>query len=205
MPWRRAYWSRERPLLRCSRGARVRDRAARGAAPTGAPGGLCRPGEGRRARLGTGPGDRRGPRRLGDLLRPAGKRKDDAGPDRRRRDRGSLRGAVGRLGLGRGRARGARPSQGAAGRGGTAHDSLPRRDPPVQQGTAGRAPAGGRVRPRHAYRSDDGEPVLRGQLGPPLTDAGLRAAAAGARGGGGHRPPRSREPRRLRPRASWST
>ena len=41
-----------------------------------------------------------------------------------------------------------------------------------------------------ADRSDDGEPVLRGQLGPPLAHAGLRARAAHRRRPGRDRPPR---------------
>ena len=48
---------------------------------------------------------------------------------------------------------------------------LPRRDPPLQQGPAGRAAAGGRGGPRHADRGDDREPVLRGQLGAALAHA----------------------------------
>ena len=47
---------------------------------------------------------------------------------------------------------------------GPAHDPLPRRDPPLQQGAAGRAAAGRRGRARDADRRDDREPVLRGQL-----------------------------------------
>ena len=57
-------------------------------------------------------------------------------------------------------------------------DLLPRRDPPLQQGAAGRAAAGGRGRDGHADRRDDGEPLLRGQLGADLARAGLRAAGA---------------------------
>jgi hypothetical protein len=49
----------------------------------------------------------------------------------------------------------------------------PRRDPPLQQGAAGRAAAGRRGGPRHADRRDDREPVLRGQLGAAEPHAGL--------------------------------
>ena len=52
---------------------------------------------------------------------------------------------------------------------------LPRRDPPLQQGAAGRAAAGGRGRDDHADRRDDREPVLRGQLGAAVARAHLRA------------------------------
>ena len=55
---------------------------------------------------------------------------------------------------------------------------LPRRDPPLQQGPAGRAAARRRGGPRHAHRGDDREPVLRGQLGAAEPHAGLRAARA---------------------------
>ena len=79
---------------------------------------------------------------------------------------------------------------------GEAHDPLPRRDPPLQQGTAGRPPAGGRVGAPDPDRSDHGEPVLRGELGASLADAGLRAAAALPRGGGRDRAPGRGEPRR---------
>ena len=59
-----------------------------------------------------------------------------------------------------------------------ADDPLPRRDPPLQQGAAGRAAARRRGRPRDADRRDDREPVLRGQLGAALAHADLRARAA---------------------------
>ena len=59
---------------------------------------------------------------------------------------------------------------------------LPRRDPPLQQGPAGRAAAGGRGRAGHADRRDHREPVLRGQLGAALALADLRAAGARRRG-----------------------
>ena len=58
------------------------------------------------------------------------------------------------------------------------HDPVPRRDPPLQQGAAGRAPAGHRGGPRHADRRDDREPVLRAQLGAPLADAAATSSRA---------------------------
>ena len=57
-------------------------------------------------------------------------------------------------------------------RGGAADGPLHRRDPPLQQGPAGRAAAAGRGRHRHAHRRDHREPLLRGQLG--AASAGLR-------------------------------
>ena len=81
------------------------------------------------------------PAPLADPLRAARGRQDDARADRRRDDRRRVRGALGRLGPGRRRARrhaaGARPAR----RQRPADDPLPRRDPPLQQGAAGRAAA----------------------------------------------------------------
>ena len=54
---------------------------------------------------------------------------------------------------------------------GRADGLLPRRDPPLQQGPAGRAAARGRGGPGHAHRRDDGEPLLRGQLGAAVAHA----------------------------------
>ena len=79
---------------------------------------------------------------------------------------------------------------------GAQHDPLPRRDPPLQQGPAGRAPARGRERARDADRRDDREPLLRGQRRPHLALRRDRARAADGRGGGGRRRPRRRRARR---------
>ena len=57
-------------------------------------------------------------------------------------------------------------------------DLLPRRDPPLQQGAAGRAAAGRRGGPRDADRRDDREPALRGQQRAALARHGVRARAA---------------------------
>ena len=72
---------------------------------------------------------------------------------------------------------------------------LPRRDPSLQQGPAGRAPPPRRGRHRHAHRRDDREPVLRGQLGAPVADARLAPRGADRRGGRGRRPPGARPTR----------
>ena len=66
---------------------------------------------------------------------------------------------------------------------GTRTHPLPRRDPSLQQGPAGRAPAPRRGRHGHADRRDDREPLLRGQLGAPVADARLAARGADRRGG----------------------
>ena len=59
-------------------------------------------------------------------------------------------------------------------------DLLPRRDPPLQQGPAGRAAAGGRGGPDHADRRDDREPVLRGQLGAAVAGAASTSSTRSA-------------------------
>ena len=106
---------------------------------------------------------------LDDPLRAAGHGQDHAGAHRRRRRRGRLRGGVRRRApagprcaavIERARATGARTRR--------ADDLLPRRDPPLQQGPAGRAAAGGRGGARDADRRDHREPLLRGQLGAAL-------------------------------------
>ena len=58
------------------------------------------------------------------------------------------------------------------------HGPVHRRDPPLQQGAAGRAPAARRGRHDHADRRDDREPVLRGELGAPVAPARVAARAA---------------------------
>ena len=110
-----------------------------------------------------------------------------------------VRGALGGLvGQGR-RAGGDRPRARAAGRAGPAHRALHRRDPPLQQGAAGRAAAGRRVGPRDADRRDDREPVpldhRRARLALPAVR--VRGPLAG-RPAGGARARRGR-PRRAAP------
>ena len=109
-----------------------------------APRRVRRPGADPGRGLGATARDRRGPRRLDDPLRAAGEREDDARARRREHDRRGVRGALGGVRDGHARARGDRaaPASGSADR--AADDSLPRRDPPLQQGPAGCAPAGGR-------------------------------------------------------------
>ena len=77
-----------------------------------------------------------------------------------------------------------------------ADDPLPRRDPPLQQGAAGRAAARRRGGAADADRSDDREPVLRGQLGAALAHADLRARAALRRDAARSRAARRRRARR---------
>ena len=57
-----------------------------------------------------------------------------------------------------------------------AHHRVRRRDPPLQQGAAGRLPAARRSRRHHAHRRHHREPVVRGQRGAAVALEGLRAA-----------------------------
>ena len=156
--------------LRPATARRVRRPAARARRPFGAPA-----------------GDRGGPPRLGDLLRASGDGEDDAGPDRGRTHGRRVRGAVGGLGVGGRRPGDAHPCARPPGRERAAHDPLSRRDPPVQQGAAGRAPAGRRGGADHVDRLDDGEPLFRGELGAAQPGPGLRPRAAVGRGARGDR------------------
>ncbi len=63
------------------------------------------------------------------------------------------------------------------------HHRLHRRDPPLQQGAAGRLPAARRGRRHRADRRDHREPVVRGQRGAALALEGVRAARAHRRRG----------------------
>ena len=153
--------------------------AARAAAAAADAGRVRRAGARARRGVGAPARDRGGPGPLVDLLRAArhaGRRRSRASSPRRRAAAFEELSAVSatvkdvREVLARG-ARAARHRR-------PAHDSLPRRDPPLQQGAAGRAAAGGRGGPRDADRRDDGEPVLRGELGAALAHAGVRARVA---------------------------
>ena len=64
----------------------------------------------------------------------------------------------------------------------SADDPVPRRDPPLQQGPAGRAAAGRRGGPADADRRDHREPRVRGQRRAALAHARVRAAGAQRRG-----------------------
>ena len=108
-------------------------------------------------------------------------------------DQPGLRTALRGVGLGQGRAGDHRAGPGPARRAGPAHDPLPRRDPPLQQGAAGRAAAERRGRAPHAHRRHHREPVLRGQPAaaqpvdplPAGTARPRRPARAGRAGPGG--------------------
>ena len=97
-----------------------------------------------------------------DPLGRAGHGQDDPGPAARRpvgaRFVAALGGPLGRQGAPRGDRRGRE-----ARAGGAADGPLHRRDPPLQQGPAGRPAAGRRGRDRHPDRRDDREPLVRGQ------------------------------------------
>ena len=183
---RRAYLAQWDGCSTCPTSRRLAEaeRSAAGGADAPADArGVRRPAAPARAVIGAADRDPVRRAALDDPVRAAGHGQDDAGADaggvRRRRVRGAVRGP-GRPRRGaRGDGAGARAPPGRP-----AHDLLPRRDPPLQQGPAGRAAARRRGRARGAGGGDDREPVLRGQLGADLAHAGLRAARADA---GGHR------------------
>ena len=171
---------------------------ARAAAPSDDPRRLRRPGTRSRSRTCAAACDRTGSGAVADPLRAAGLRQDHTRPDRRAHDRRRVRGALGGLGDGRERAPGARTGARTARRERAADDPVPRRDPPLQQGAAGRVAARSRGRPPDADRRDDREPVLRGQLGAALARPDLRARGALARDPARGRPPRGGGARRRR-------
>ena len=136
------------------------------------PGGAPRPGPA------AAPGDRAGPPAVDHPLGPARHRQDDARAADRGVDARALhpvqRGALRHQGDPRGDGR----SGGGAAPARPPHDPLHRRDPPLQQGAAGRLPPARRGRRHRPDRRDDREPVVRGELGAPLAVEGLRAEAA---------------------------
>ena len=129
---------------------------------------------------------------LDDPARAAGERQDDAGTDRRGGLRGCVRGGerrAGRAGRGQGGDRAGAPASPALRH---RDDLLPRRDPSLQQGPAGRAAASGRGGLDHSDRGDDREPVLRGQHRTAFAQPRLRVAGAVGRGRAGPARPRGR-------------
>ena len=129
------------------------------------------------------------------LYGPPGSGEDDAGADRGADGRRRLRGGVGGERRQSGDPRGDRAGAGAAALLGPADDPLPRRDPPLQQGPAGRAAAGGRGRAPDPDRGDHREPLLRGERRADLPQPGLRAGAAVPGAGGSDPAPRARRSR----------
>ncbi len=162
--------------------ARPRARSGRGRRPPA--GGAHAAGNARRLRradppfgrrLGAAHSDRAGAPPFDGPVRAARHRQDDARADGGRAFPSGVRGAERRAGGPRRGARGARargppPRHGRWG-GRDPNSLLPRRDPPLQQGPAGRPAAGGRGWPGHADRRDDREPRVRGQRGAALAHA----------------------------------
>jgi hypothetical protein len=180
-----------RARTRSCRNRRTPDgrRAARRAHAAAHPRRVRRPGAPARAGQGAARADREGRPRQRHLLGTARHRKDDARPDHRRTDGRRLRA----LQCGDGRhCAGARDRGEARERRAPRSPDHPvlRRDPPLQQGAAGRLPASRRGRHHHAHRCDDGEPVVRGDRRAAQPLASLRAGAALAAGAAGHRAPR---------------
>ena len=123
--------------------------------------------------------DRGGTAALDGPLRAAGTGKTTIARFSPRREC-RLRGALGRQRRPRRGPRGDRARRAPAPDERRADGPVPRRDPPLQQGAAGHAAAGGRGGARRADRRDDGEPLLRGQLGAPLAHAASTSCAASA-------------------------
>ena len=154
--------------------------APAGSDATALPGRASRPGAPAGRGVGAARGDRDRGAALGDPVRAAGLREDDPGQDHRHRVPRGVRGVLrGERGAGRGPRRD-RAGTGAPQGRGRADDLLPRRDPSLQQGPAGRAAARGRGGAGDADRGDDREPLFRGQFGAALARADLRAACVGA-------------------------
>ena len=162
--------ARSVPAAEAPLAVRMRPRDARRAGRPGAP-----------ARRGLDAADRDRVRRaaLDGPLRaaraPARRRWRGSSPSARAR---RVRGGVGGQRRPRRGAGGDRARRGAPPRDRPADDLLPRRDPPLQQGPAGRAAARGRGGAGDADRGDHREPLLRGQLGAALA---LRRSTSCAR------------------------
>ena len=152
-----------RPVRRRRRGALAQPGAARRAASPAHDRRGRRTTAAARARSPAAPARRAGPAVLGAAVGAAGHGQDDARPGRRRDHGQGLRADVGRHRRRQGRPRRHRAGPPAPRRARTGHDPVPRRDPPLQQGPAGRPAAGRGGRHAGAHRGDHGEPVLRGQ------------------------------------------
>ncbi len=157
-------------------------RAAGGAHAPPHPGGVRRPGgtgggghlPAQRHRGGHAPDSR--------LLGPAGLRQDHPGAHRRQPHPRPL--PAGQRGHQRGGGGAQDPHRGGGAQVHVrdAHHPLHRRDPPFQQGPAGRPAAGGGGRGHRAHRRHHREPLLRGELGPGLPGQDLPPGAPLRRG-----------------------
>ena len=106
------------------------------------------------------PGDRGGPAALAHPLGAPGHRQDHPGPGHRAARRGAAFVAdLGGARRGEGHPRGGRAGRGARAAARPAHRPLRRRDPPLQQGAAGRAPAARGEGHPHPARRHHREPV----------------------------------------------
>ncbi len=156
-----------------------------GADAPGGAAGVRRAGSPARRGLGSAHGDRAGPTALDGAVRAAGLGQDDAGADGGEQLGRGVRGAERGAGRSCGGARGDRAGRAPAENRQPARPdrAVPGRDPPLQQGPAGRAAAGRRGRVDHADRGDDREPGVRGQRRAALARARVCAAGALHRGG----------------------
>ena len=113
-------------------------------------------------------------------LGPAGLRQDDARASARALHRQRVRNVQRRDRRRAARARDHSRSRAAPPSRRTRHDSVLRRDPPLQPGAARRVPAVRRGRSHHARRRDHRESVVRAELRSAVAPARVRARAAGA-------------------------
>ena len=139
------------------------------------------PGRGSRAGPAPPPCPRGRPAPVPDPLGPARLRQDHPRPRHPPPDPRPLRGDERRALGGEGAARGAARGRGAAAPRRAPHGRVHRRDPPLQQGPAGRAPRPRRVGRHRPHRGHHREPLVRGERGPPvpLADRGAEAAVRG--------------------------
>ena len=151
------------------RGRRSARRTHSAAHPRRDPG----PGRGARSRQGrcVGP-SKQDATPLADPLGPAGLGQDHPGPRRAAPDARPLRSDERRALGGEGAAGGPAGGRGPAPPRGPAHGRLHRRDPPLQQGPAGRAPGPRRVGGHRPHRGHHREPVVRGERGAALPARG---------------------------------
>ena len=206
--------ARPRSVRRADRARPAAAGAAGRAHAPAEPGGVRRADAPGRTRTPAARDDRRRAPSLAHPVGSAGQRQDDPRPSRRPLDqvalRPFLRRPLRRPRAARGDRRGGARAAGAR----PPHHPLRRRDPPLQQGPAGRLPALRRERHRHPDRRHHREPVLRGHRAPPVARLRARPAAAGDRRGGDApaagagraraRPGRARPRRRARRRSSSS-
>ena len=153
-------------------------------------------------------GHRARPAAVHHPLGTARHRQDHPRADHRRYDARAFRRVQRRAGRHQGNPRGDGRRRTPAPRDRPAHDRVHRRDPPLQQGPAGRVSAPRRGRRHRPGRRDDRESLVRDQRGAAVALEGLRHARpddGGDRRDRHARPARSRAGPRRRARDWWKT